>query len=161
MTREIQPRGGVHCYACGAENEQGLHMSFRIEDGRAISDYTPCAYQQGYPGRMHGGVVATLLDEAMGWAVYGASRWGATARLNVRFRRPVGLDQPLRVESWVTRDRGKLIELRAELRDARGALLAESDGTFMRLDDRTGAELSGIARSVGFDDTPPPSGAAT
>jgi acyl-coenzyme A thioesterase PaaI-like protein len=129
-------------------------MEFYREDGRAICEYTPCEYQQGYPGRMHGGVVATLLDEAMGWAVYDAARWGATARLNVRFRRPVRLDQRLRVESWVTKDRRRLLELRAELRDASGELLAEADGTFMKLDEGDAAEMSSIARDAGFNDAP-------
>jgi acyl-coenzyme A thioesterase PaaI-like protein len=142
------------CYACGVENESGLHMEFRREGERAICDYTPCAYQQGYPGRMHGGLVATMLDEAMGWAVYGAARWGATARLNVRFRQPVRLDAPLRVEAWIVNDRSRLIELRAELRDTGGKLLAEADGTFMKLDERTSSDLSDLARDAGRTDAP-------
>lgn len=149
-----QPGRGVMCYACGAQNERGLHMEFRREGGRAICDYTPCAYQQGYPGRMHGGLVTTLLDEAMGWAVYDSASWGATARLSVRFRRPVRLDSPLRVESWVVRARSRLLELRAELRDPAGVLLAEAEGTFMKLDERMAREMSGLARDAGFSDAP-------
>jgi uncharacterized protein (TIGR00369 family) len=142
------------CFACGAHNEQGLHMQFRAEGDRSVCDYTPCDYQQGYPGRLHGGIVATLIDEAMGWAVYGANQWGATARLSIRYRRPVRLDQALRVEAWVTNNRRRLLELRAELRDSGGTLLAEGEGTFMKLDDRTARELSGIARGAGRTDAP-------
>ena len=145
---------GVLCFACGVENERGLHMEFRREGDRAICDYTPCAYQQGYPGRMHGGLVSTLIDEAMGWAVYGAMQWGATARLNIRFRKPVGLDQPLHIEAWITNNRSKLIELRAEVRDPAGTLLAEGEGTFMKLDQRTAEQMSGIARELGRTDVP-------
>jgi acyl-coenzyme A thioesterase PaaI-like protein len=145
---------GVMCYACGERNERGLHMVFRREGERAVCDYTPCEYQQGYPGRMHGGLVATLLDEAMGWAVYGAQQWGATARLSVRFRQPVGLDQHLRVEAWITHNRSRLIELRGEVRDNAGALLAEADGTFMKLDERTGARMNQLARDAGRSDLP-------
>jgi uncharacterized protein (TIGR00369 family) len=129
-------------------------MEFRREGERAICDYTPCDYQQGYPGRMHGGIVATLIDEAMGWAVYGAAQWGATARLNVRFRKAVRLDQPLCVEAWVTNLRTRLIELRAEVRDPDGNLLAEGDGTFMRLDERTAREMSDLALQAGREDAP-------
>jgi len=154
MTDERASGRGVMCYACGAENERGLHMEFRRDGDRAICEYTPCDYQQGYPGRMHGGLVATLLDEAMGWAVYGAARWGATARLNVRFRRPVRLDGTVRVEAWVVRVRSRLIELRAELHDARGETLAEADGAFMRLDERTAREMSDLALQAGRDDAP-------
>jgi acyl-coenzyme A thioesterase PaaI-like protein len=142
------------CYACGAHNERGLHMEFRREGDRAICEYTPCEYQQGYPGRMHGGIVMTMIDEAMGWAVYGAQRWGATARLNVRFRRPVRLDEALRIEAWIVKDRHRLIELRGEVRDSNGQLLAEGDGTFMKLNESMASEMSGLARDAGRTDVP-------
>jgi len=145
---------GVMCFACGVQNDRGLHMEFRREGERAVCDYTPCEYQQGYPGRMHGGIVTTLIDEAMGWAVYGAQQWGATARLSVRFRRPVLLDQRLRIEAWVTNNRSRLMELRAEMRDESGALLADGEGTFMKLDERLSAEMTDIARGVGRTDAP-------
>jgi acyl-coenzyme A thioesterase PaaI-like protein len=153
MSDEASGRG-VLCFACGEKNDRGLHMEFRREGERAVCDYAPCEYQQGYPGRMHGGLVATLLDEAMGWAVYGARQWGATARLSVRFRRPVGLDQKLRVDAWITHNRGRLIELRGEVRDESGTLLAEGEGTFMKLDEQSASEMSGIARDVGRTDVP-------
>lgn len=149
---------GVMCYACGEKNSRGLHMEFRREGDRTVCDYTPRDYQQGYPGRMHGGLVATLIDEAMGWAVYGAQQWGATARLNIRFRQPVYLDQTLHVEAWITKNRsrrhGRLIELRAEVRDAGGKLLAEGDGTFMKLDQRTASQMNDLARDAGRTDAP-------
>ncbi|HEY8173504.1 MAG TPA: PaaI family thioesterase [Dehalococcoidia bacterium] len=151
---ENQSGRGVMCFACGAENERGLHMQFSREGERAVCLYTPCAYQQGYPARMHGGIVSTLLDEAMGWAVYNAARWGATARLNIRFRRPVPLDNPLRIEAWIVNDRSRLIELRAEMRDTAGLLLAEADGSFMKLDGSMSAEMSGLAREAGRGDAP-------
>ena len=151
---DVQPGRGVNCFACGAKNDRGLHMRFRHEGERAVCDYTPCEYQQGYPNRMHGGVVATLIDEAMGWAVYGGARWGATARLNIRFRKPVPLDAPLRVEAWIVRNRPRLLELRGELRDAAGTLLAEAEGTFMMLDEGLGAEMSDVARRIGREDAP-------
>ena len=150
-TEEPPPR---LCYACGTANERGLHMEFRREGERTLCDYTPCDYQQGYPGRMHGGVVLTLIDEAMGWAVYHAAKWGATARLNVRFRKPVPLDRPLRIVAWVVQSRARLIELRAEVRDTAGTLLAEGDGTYMVLDERMAGEMSDLARRTGRSDAP-------
>ncbi len=150
-TEESPPR---LCYACGSANERGLHMEFTREGDRTLCDYTPCEYQQGYPGRMHGGVVLTLIDEAMGWAVYHAAKWGATARLNVRFRKPVPLDRPLRIEAWIVHSRARLIELRAEVRDASGTLLAQGDGTYMVLDSRMAGEMSELARKTGRSDAP-------
>jgi acyl-coenzyme A thioesterase PaaI-like protein len=142
------------CFACGADNDRGLHMTFRLEGGRTICDYTPCEFQQGYPGRMHGGIVATLIDDAMGWAVYHAREWGATARLNVRYRKPVPLDEALRIEAWMVRDRSRLMELRAEMRGRDGELLAEADGVFMKLDAKLADEMTGLARKGGRDGAP-------
>jgi acyl-coenzyme A thioesterase PaaI-like protein len=142
------------CFACGPANERGLRMEFRQEGERTISNYTPAAYQQGYPGRMHGGLVSTLIDETMGWAVYHAKQWGATARLNIRYRRPVDLAQTLRIEAWVVKHRGRLMELRAEVFGQDGLLLAEGDGVFMRLDAPLSNEMSELARRTGRDDAP-------
>ncbi len=142
------------CFACGSANERGLHMTFRLEGERTICDYTPCAYQQGYPGRMHGGVVSTLIDEAMGWAVYHARHWGATARLNIRYRTPVDLDQTLRIEAWIVKERGRLLELRAEVLGESGRLLAQGDGVFMKLDAPLASEMSDLARRTGRNDAP-------
>ena len=129
-------------------------MRFRNEDGRAVCDYDPQPFQQGYPNRMHGGVVSSLLDEAMGYATYYAKLWCATARLNVRFRRPIPMDGPLRVEAWLVKNRGRLVELRAELRLLDGDVLAEADGTFMKLDERFSGELTALAREIGRTDAP-------
>jgi acyl-coenzyme A thioesterase PaaI-like protein len=142
------------CYACGNANERGLHMTFRREGARTICEYTPCAYQQGYPGRMHGGVVSTLIDETMGWAVYHAREWGATARLNIRYRQPVALEQTLRIEAWITKNRGRLMELRAEVLGGDGRLLAEGEGVFMKLDGEMARDMSELARKTGRDDAP-------
>lgn len=142
------------CYACGNANEHGLHMEFRREGDRTICEYAPREYQQGYPGRMHGGIVTTMIDEAMGWAVYHAREWGATARLSVRFRKPVRLDEHLRIEAWIVRNKHRLMELRAEMRDSAGELLAEGDGTFMKLDERFAGEMSDLARRTGRADAP-------
>ncbi len=151
--RATQPPARL-CYACGNANEHGLHMRFRLEGERTICDYEPLPFQQGYPGRMHGGVVSAMLDEAMGYAVYHAREWGATARLNIRFRQPVPMDRMLRAEAWIVKNRGRLIELRAELKSPDGVVLAEADGTFMKLDGRFAGEMTDLARRAGRSDAP-------
>jgi acyl-coenzyme A thioesterase PaaI-like protein len=153
MSRDGAPPPRM-CYGCGAENEHGLHMEFRREGDRTVCDFTPVDFTQGYPGRMHGGVVSTMIDEAMGWAVYHSKKWGTTARLAVRYRRPVDLSSRLRVEAWITNERHRLIELRAEVHDEAGQLLADSEGTYMLLDPETASMLSALARHVGREDAP-------
>ncbi len=130
-----RPSPARRCFGCGPDNPRGLAMHFRIEDdGRAVSEVEPEEYLQGYPGFVHGGGVATMLDEAMSWAAYGQGIWAMTARITMRFRESVPLQGRLSVAGWLTRDRGRFLEAKAELRDAHGKLLAEADGLFVRLD---------------------------
>jgi acyl-coenzyme A thioesterase PaaI-like protein len=129
------------CYGCGSDNERGLRLKFRQEDGRAVAEFTPEQFLQGFPGYMHGGGVATALDEAMGWAAYQVGLWAMTAKFTMRFRRPVPLRQQVKVSGWVTRDRGRFLEVRAEMRSRQGHLLAEADGVFVRLDGERADEV--------------------
>ena len=136
-----RPSPARFCFGCGEENPRGLGMSFRLEDGRALADFRADDVFQGYPGRAHGGVVATMLDEAMSWAVYANGAWAMTARMTTRFRKGVPLGEVLHVEGWVTKDRGRYLELRSELRSDGGTLLAEADGLFVRVAGRQAEEL--------------------
>ena len=136
------------CFGCGNENPHGLRMEFRVEDGRAVSEFTATRHLQGYPGRVHGGGVATMLDEAMGWACYGIGALGITMKITTRFRKPVPLDEPLTISGWVTRERGRYIELRSELRTAGGQLLAEADGLFTRVTGAQAEEMRAMYRAA-------------
>jgi acyl-coenzyme A thioesterase PaaI-like protein len=130
------------CFGCGDSNPMGLGMRFRLDGGRAVTEFKPAAHHQGFPGHMHGGLVSTMLDEAMGWAVYGQGVWAVTARMSVRFREPVPLSEPLLVTGWVTRTRGPLLDARAEIRTRDGALLAQAEGVFMRVRGRRAEQLA-------------------
>ena len=136
-----QPSPARLCFGCGSENPHGLQMRFRLEDGRAIAEFTPPDHLQGFPGRAHGGGVATMLDEAMGWAAFGQGIWAMTARLTTRFRQPMLLGEPLIVSGWLTRDRGRFLELRSEARSQTGALVAEAEGLFVRMSGERADEL--------------------
>jgi acyl-coenzyme A thioesterase PaaI-like protein len=136
-----RPDPARFCFGCGRENARGLGLQFRLEDGRAIAEFTPPEFLQGYPGFVHGGGVATILDEAMGWATYGRGVWAMTARFTMRFRRSVPLGQQVKVSGWVTRDRGRFLEVRGELRSRHGHLLAEADGLFARVEGEQAEEL--------------------
>jgi acyl-coenzyme A thioesterase PaaI-like protein len=129
------------CFGCGSENPHGLGMHFRQDGERAVAEFTIQPRFQGYPGRAHGGVVATMLDEAMSWAVYYNGAWSMTAKMEMRFRAAVPLGEPVTASGWITRDRGRFLELRSELRDASGTLLAHADGLFARVQGKQAEEL--------------------
>jgi len=121
-----------YCYACGDLNPIGLHLEFTMEDGWAVAQFVARQEHQGYPGYVHGGVVSSLLDEAMGWATYGNNVWALTGRLETRFRDIVPTHELLTVRGKITNDRGRTLEVIAELRDNDGKLLAESKGLMFR-----------------------------
>ena len=91
------------CYGCGDDNPISLGLTFERVGERCVATFRPRAELRGVPGFLHGGVAATVLDETMaslGWMLDGVHT--VTATLELKYRRPVplGLAEPLRVESW-------------------------------------------------------------
>lgn len=119
------------------------------EDGWTTAPFTADKMHQGYPGFVHGGLVTTLLDEAMGWATYGAGIWALTGKLELSFRKPVPVDETLTVRARITRDRGRLIEAEADLRDAGGTVLAQAKGVLLRANAEQAKLIEEQAKALG------------
>lgn len=133
MTMDERQRLARYCFGCGNINPQGLRLTFRIVDGGVEAQFTSQPEHQGFPGVMHGNLVATLLDEAMSWALVAADVWAVTARMETRFRQPVPLGEPLRVTGRIIKDRRRLLTVAAELNSQDGQVLAHGEGLFMRV----------------------------
>jgi acyl-coenzyme A thioesterase PaaI-like protein len=133
------------CYACGDLNPIGLHLVFRMEDEWAVADFVAQREHQGYPGYVHGGIVTSLLDEAMGWATYGRGIWALTGKMETRFRDIIPTGEPLLTRARITRDRGRSLEVIAELRHFDGRLLAEATAVLFRA---TGEQAKLIAEAA-------------
>lgn len=99
---------------------------------RYESGVTFGVHHQGGPGIAHGGIVGAALDEACGLLATWHRFPTVTARIAIRYRRPAPINRPLRVTALVTSDRGRRIEISAELREA-DEVLAEADGTFLHV----------------------------
>jgi acyl-coenzyme A thioesterase PaaI-like protein len=145
------------CYACGELNPIGLHLRFRMQDDWAIASFTATQMHQGYPGYVHGGVVTSLLDEAMGWATYGRGIWAITARLELRFREVVPTEELLEVRARIVRDRGRTLDLVAELHDASGKLLARATGLLFRATAEQAERIRAAAMALGASKASEPS----
>jgi acyl-coenzyme A thioesterase PaaI-like protein len=137
-------REARYCFGCGGLNPQGLHLSFRFDGARAVAEFTPQHEHQGYPGHMHGGLVTTLLDEAMGWCIAFRGVWAVTGKMNVRFREPVPLLRPVSVSAFIERDRRRWLVVKSEVRSPEGEVLAEADALFMRVSGARREELAEI-----------------
>ena len=109
-------------------------MALPEQEGAATyaADVTFGIHHQGGPGIAHGGIVGAALDEACGLLATGHRFPTVTARIASRFRQPAPINVPLRVSATVTSERGRRIEIAAELR-VDGELLAEADGTFLHV----------------------------
>lgn len=137
------------CFVCGVANPLGLNLGFARDGDAVTARYRPRPEHAGFKDAVHGGLLATVLDEAMVWAI--GVRTGCftySAELNVRYRRPVPPGAELVVRGEMTgRPRPRLLLARAELRDAAGTLYAEATGKYMPLP--AGVQATLLADFVG------------
>lgn len=127
-----------HCFGCGRLNPHGLQLAFFANpDGAGVwAPFTPSERDEGYASVTHGGIVSTVLDEVMAWALYARGIWAVTARINVAFRAPTTIGEPATAFGRLVADRGRLLETAGELRrTADDRLLAEATATFARVPD--------------------------
>ncbi len=119
------------CFGCGVENPIGLKLKFTWDENTrtASTQFTPGPNLQGWPGFIHGGISACVLDEAIGWASMFAGTNNVTARMQVRFRQMVPIGQTYIVSCTVTKQTNRLIETEATLKDKEGKVLAEGTST--------------------------------
>jgi acyl-coenzyme A thioesterase PaaI-like protein len=129
---EIPPHHDPACWGCG-DNATGIHLPQPTEEGGAEYEATFRFDErhQGGPGIVHGGLVAAALDEACGLLATWHRFPTVTARLSVRFRRPVPINAELTVRSRVTSTRGRRIEIVSTLKSEE--ILAEAEGSFLHV----------------------------
>ena len=107
-------------------------MVFESRDGEAVAEYQVPDRYQSWAGMVHGGLVALMLDEAVGWAAWHAGHPGVTGRLEVRYRQPLQLGDRVRITGRVEKMRRTLVYASARIeRVADGATVAEAAATLM------------------------------
>lgn len=121
------------CFGCGRRNTIGLHLDFARDGDEVVAHYEPRLEDQGFPGIMHGGLIALLLDEAMGWALYHDGVYAFTATMQTRYRRPVQTERAIEVRGRLVRERGRRIDVEAWLIDEGGERLAEASALLLRM----------------------------
>lgn len=124
------------CFACGKDNPQGMHLKFFLDPQRNhfVSRFRLSKRYTGPPGHCHGGIIATILDDAMSKLSKLRDVVAATSRMTVEYRRPVPLHRPLRVESREISKRGRRLTRVAKIIDEKGTVLARSRGVFVIID---------------------------
>jgi acyl-coenzyme A thioesterase PaaI-like protein len=121
-----------NCFGCGTLNAGGLGLTMHIEAGRSWTALTLDRRFEGWEGMAHGGILCTILDEVMAWALVGQDDWGVTARMSVDFRRPVPIGLPIRAEGWTTLSRRRIVDTAGRIVDAtEGTVLASAEGRYV------------------------------
>ena len=130
-TKSFRHSSHEACFACGVTGQRGLRLHFRIgEDGLASAGWTSKPEFRSYPDRVHGGVVATLLDSAMVHALFARGITGVTAEITIRYLQAVSPDAPVRITGWVEGEPGRIHRCRAEVHQ-RGALAVRASAKFV------------------------------
>lgn len=131
-----------NCFACGSLNTHGLHLDLHLETSRSWTELSLDPRFEGWEGIAHGGIVCTILDEVMAWALVAEDHWGVTARMSVEFRKPVPMETPIRAEGWITKSHRRIVRTAARIVDlTTGHELAMAEGTYVAADAARRAEL--------------------
>jgi uncharacterized protein (TIGR00369 family) len=132
----IKPNHANHCFGCGGGNARGMQLTFEQDDAarRIRGEFSLGAEYQGGAGFIHGGIIATLLDEVMAKVSRFNKDHAVTAGLTVEYLKPVPVGEGLIVEGWEVERKGRTIFREAEIRAASGVLLARGRGRFIEID---------------------------
>ncbi len=135
-TTPLRKSSKNHCFACGKDNPQGMHLKFVYdkERRRFTCRLRLSKRYTGPPGYCHGGIIATILDDAMGKLNKLRQVTAVTAQMKIDYLRPVPLNKPLRVDSRELRVRGRRHYHMAEILNEDGKVLARSRGLFIAID---------------------------
>jgi uncharacterized protein (TIGR00369 family) len=125
------------CFGCGPANSAGLQLEFTdaSDNGVVCETAIPSSFES-YPGYLHGGIIATLLDEAMSKAVRAHGVSAMTRQMEVEFLRPVSSGKPIRLEGRVIRSEGRNFWVKATVSNSRGTALAQASGHFIQIHSR-------------------------
>jgi len=114
------------CFVCGERNPIGLKLRFRWDGEAYLTEFTARPEYAGWAGIEHGGLLATVLDEVMARLLWEKGHQALTAKLEVRYHRPVALGESLTVVGRITRASRRAVETHAEARGSDGAVVAEA-----------------------------------
>lgn len=126
------------CFVCGMSNSFGLKSRFyELEDGQLLAIFTPEDGHQGYPGRLHGGIAATILDETIGRAImlaHSGNIWGVTIDFSMKLRKPVPINGEVRVLARIVSEGKRSFKGEGEILLANGQVAVEGKGRYLKMD---------------------------
>jgi len=129
-------QNSAKCLVCGLNNNLGLKAAFfELNNGEVAAIFTPLEEHQSYPGRLHGGMSGAILDETIGRAIMAGNKdtWAVTVELNLKYLKPVPLNEPLRAVGRITKDNRRLFEGTGEILLANGEVAVSATGKYLKM----------------------------
>lgn len=124
------------CLVCGLKNDLGLKgVFYELDNKELLAVFKPLNQHQSYPGRLHGGIASTVLDETIGRAIMidaDTEVWGVTVELSVQFKKPIPLTQELRVVARIGSDNRRFFDGSGELLLEDGSVAAQGRGRYLK-----------------------------
>ncbi len=130
---EPRARGDAdHCFVCGPDNPHGLKITFALNDGICRGRFTPAGHHAGFDQITHGGIVFSVLDDAMGnWLFLQGAR-AFTAKCEIRYRQPLPVATTIDIECQLKLRKRRLVVLESRaIRSDDQTIVAEAEGSFM------------------------------
>lgn len=126
------------CFVCGLENSFGLRSRFyELEDRQLMAIFKPVDQHQGYPGRLHGGIAATILDETIGRTImlnHSDNIWGVTVDFSMKLRKPVPIDGEIRVVARIVSEDKRSFQGEGEILLSDGQVAVAGKGRYLKMD---------------------------
>jgi uncharacterized protein (TIGR00369 family) len=124
------------CFVCGLKNSSGLQASFyEMENNELVALFVPTVEHQSYPGRMHGGIASTILDETIGRAILVGRDddvWGVTLELQVKYKKPIPLGTEIKVIARLTEEGNRFFKGSGEIVLPNGDVAVTAEGRYMK-----------------------------
>ena len=138
VTITLAPNPDNKCFGCGGSNDEGMKLTFEQDNAnkKIVGRFVLGPRYQGGGGMLHGGIIAMLLDEAMGKVCRFRNAKAVTAEMNIDFIKPIRFDQEITVEAFETAHRGRNLFQWGEIRDTEGQLLARGRARFVVLGEK-------------------------
>lgn len=129
----LEPNPTNKCFGCGGDNAGGMKLTFEQDNvnRRIVGRFVLGERYQGGGGFAHGGIIAMLLDEAMGKVCRFREVRAVTAELTVEYLKPVSVAQEIVVEGHEAEQKGRNLFLVGEIRNTEGLVLARGRGRFV------------------------------
>lgn len=137
------------CFGCGLNNPIGLRLNFEWDGKTARAEFTPTELYQGWPGVVHGGIITSMLDEVMAYAARFEGVNCLTSKMQINFKRPALIDEPLIITGSITGRAKRLVETKASISLRDGTVVAEGTATQFVIEAEPGDASSSEERSQG------------